>query len=166
MPKVDSKNWYVLYTKPRWEKKVEKLLQQANYHVFLPVKKTLKQYTDRKKEVEEIVLPSYIFVELAESQKTEIRYVDGVVNFVYWQKKAAIVSSKEIEKFKKYLSNFYDVLVENDTLQEGQTILLQQAAFKNQKALVQKIVKNKIYLFLPQLQLKITVNKNSIQTEK
>ena len=56
------KNWFALYVQPRKEKVVEKELLRNNYEAFLPIKKCLRQWKDRKKMVEMPLIPSYVFV--------------------------------------------------------------------------------------------------------
>ena len=47
-----EQNWYALYTKPRFEKKVSSLLFENNFNCYLPLVSTIKQWSDRKKKVE------------------------------------------------------------------------------------------------------------------
>jgi transcription antitermination factor NusG len=67
------KNWYALYTKPRWEKKIHKLLQQKGIESYCPLNKVRRKWSDRIKVVEEPLFKSYIFVRVEESLKTEVR---------------------------------------------------------------------------------------------
>ena len=57
-----EKNWYVLYTKPRHEKKVAKRLSQAGHTTYCPLYKVKRQWSDRTKVVEESLFRSYIFI--------------------------------------------------------------------------------------------------------
>ena len=91
---VTQKYWYVLYTKPRWEKKVYQLLMEQGIESYCPLNKTRKKWSDRVKWVEEPLFKSYVFVKIAEDRRTEVRMVNGVVNFVYWLSKPAIVKDK------------------------------------------------------------------------
>ena len=105
------KSWYALYTKPRWEKKIHKLLQQKGIESYCPLNKVRRKWSDRIKVVEEPLFKSYIFVRVEESLKTEVRYVDGVLNYVYWNGKPAIVKDDEIVSIKKFMSEYEDVEV-------------------------------------------------------
>lgn len=105
------KSWYALYTKPRWEKKIHKLLQQKGIESYCPLNKVRRKWSDRIKVVEEPLFKSYIFVRVEESLKTEVRYVDGVLNYVYWNGKPALVKDDEIISIKKFMSEYEDVKV-------------------------------------------------------
>jgi transcriptional antiterminator RfaH len=95
MPATD--HWYVLYTRSRAEKKVAETLKKHGFHSYCPTVTTLKQWSDRKKKVQEPLFRSYVFVRASEEQRMPILQTPGVMNFVYWQGKPAIVRQKEIE---------------------------------------------------------------------
>ena len=56
--------WYAIYTKPRTEKKACEELTCKGISTYLPVVKTLKQWSDRKKWVEKPYFPGYLFVRI------------------------------------------------------------------------------------------------------
>jgi transcription antitermination factor NusG len=90
-------HWYLLYTNPRFEKKVEAELFKRGYEVFLPMHKTLKHWSDRKKWVEEPLFKSYIFIyTVLEKEYFDILNVTGIVKFVNFENKPAVVDSREI----------------------------------------------------------------------
>ena len=91
----NEKRWYALYTKPRWEKKIHKSLQNKGIESYCPLNKVRRQWSDRIKVIEEPLFKSYIFVRVEEAMKTEVRYVDGVLNYVYWNGKPAIVKDDD-----------------------------------------------------------------------
>ena len=83
--------WYAIYTRPRWEKKVNHLLLQKGVESYCPLNKVRRKWSDRIKIIEEPLFKSYVFVKVAESDRTEIRMTDGVINFVYWNGKPAVM---------------------------------------------------------------------------
>ena len=58
-------NWYAIYVKPNGEKKILKNLEEEHIECYLPIKKTLRQWSDRKKWIEEPVFRSYVFVRVS-----------------------------------------------------------------------------------------------------
>ena len=56
-----QKKWYALYTKPRWEKKIDAQLKKKGVVCWCPLQKIEKQWTDRKKLIEEPLFRSYVF---------------------------------------------------------------------------------------------------------
>jgi transcription elongation factor/antiterminator RfaH len=96
--------WYVLYTAPRAEKKVQIELQKKGFKIFLPLQRTLKQWSDRKKWVEEPLFKSYIFIETElEKNYYDILNTHGVVKFINFEKKPVVVNYKEIETIQLLL---------------------------------------------------------------
>jgi len=65
------------------------------------------------KTIEEPLFKSYVFVRVEEKDRTEVRYVDGVLNYVYWNGKPAVVKDEEIIEIKKFLKDYEDVEVKN-----------------------------------------------------
>ena len=108
---ADEKKWYAVYTKPRWEKKIHALLQKKGIESYCPLNKVRRQWSDRIKVVEEPLFKSYLFVRVEENLMTEVRYVDGVLNYVYWNGKPAVVKDNEIIEIKKFMSEYEDVEV-------------------------------------------------------
>jgi transcription antitermination factor NusG len=99
-----EKKWFALYTKPRWEKKVDTVLAKKGIESWCPVQKVQKQWSDRKKIIEEPLFKSYVFVKIADNERTNVLMTDGILNFVYYVGKPAVIRDEEIEVIKKYLS--------------------------------------------------------------
>ena len=149
--------WYAIYTKPRWEKKVHELLLKKGIESYCPLNTVVKQWSDRKKKVEIPLFTSYIFTNITELQQSEIRMTAGVVNFVYWLGKPAIISNTEMKALKDFVDNNENILVEQVGYKEGDDILIESGIFKGQPATVNKVNKNKVELILKELQIKLVV---------
>jgi len=106
-----SLRWYAIYTRPRWEKKVNTLLQQKGIESYCPLNKVRRRWSDRIKTVEEPLFKSYVFVKIDDEEKTNVRMTDGVVNFVYWDGKPAIIKEKEIQVIRRFLDEYEQVEV-------------------------------------------------------
>jgi len=100
-----TKKWYVVYTRPRWEKKVADLLFRKKIEYYCPLNKVYKQWSDRKKLVAEPLFTSYVFVRIDESEQLTVRLTDGVINFVYWLGKPAQVRNEELEAISDFLNS-------------------------------------------------------------
>ncbi|HMG81432.1 MAG TPA: UpxY family transcription antiterminator [Ferruginibacter sp.] len=112
-----SKNnsyWFAVYTRPRWEKKVVKLLDEKGIENYCPLNKVSKQWSDRKKIVLEPIFKSYVFVRVSEEDKWNLKKVNGIINFVYWLGKPAHIRDEEIDSIRKFLNEFSDVTVEQE----------------------------------------------------
>jgi transcriptional antiterminator RfaH len=102
-----NQNWYALYSKPRTEKKLRDRLEEKGLVTYLPLQKQLRQWSDRKKWVEEPLFRGYIFVKAAETDFQSILNTPGIVNFVRFGGKPATVDPGQLEAVHRIL-NFAD----------------------------------------------------------
>lgn len=133
------KNWYVVYTKPKWEKKVAEKLTEIGIECYCPLIIQIKQWTDRKKKIEVPLFNSYVFVQLEDTYRNSVFQISGVVRYLFWLGKPAIVRDEEINIIKTSLAapNLSDISV--TSIQVGDRIKLESGAFSNQDAIVQEI---------------------------
>ncbi|MEZ0184354.1 UpxY family transcription antiterminator [Flavobacterium plurextorum] len=144
-------NWYVVYTKPKWEKKVAEKLTQIGVECYCPIITQVKQWSDRKKKVEVPLFNSYVFVQLKDSDRNSVFQIAGVVRYLFWLGKPAIVRDEEIKSIKDSLkaSNIAEVSV--SSIQVGDRIKLESGAFSNQSAIVQEVSNTHYILVLESL---------------
>jgi transcription antitermination factor NusG len=151
-----ERNWYVIYTKPRWEKKVHSFLLLKGYHSYCPLNKIKKKYTDRYKVVEEPLFKSYVFIKISDQEKNEVRLTNGVVNFVYWLKKPAIVAEKDIITIKKFLKEYENVKIEALDYKEGQRVKIAAGLLMDNEAKIIKVMKHKVIATLSSIGFNLT----------
>ena len=101
--------WYVIYTRPRWEKKIAAILDQKGIENYCPLNKVERKWSDRKKTILEPLFKGYIFIKIEETKKWDIKQIDGIVNYVYWLGKPARVRQSEINNIKFFLKEFTSV---------------------------------------------------------
>lgn len=144
-------SWHVLYTKPRNEKKVVERLKKNGHEVYCPLLKTLKQWSDRKKKVQVPMFPSYIFAYTNESERYQLLMDPGVLNFVFWLGKPAIVREEEMEAIKKIADAGEDVHVAGSGFEKGQFVEIPEGPFKGLTGTVDKVDSRKVIVFVEQL---------------
>lgn len=144
-------NWYVVYTKPKWEKKVADKLKELGIECYCPLVTQVKQWSDRKKKIEVPLFNSYVFVQLTDVERNSVFQVAGVVRYLFWLGKPAIVKDEEIEIIKTNLKapNISDVTV--SSILVGDRIKLESGAFSNQSAIVREVSNNYYILVLETL---------------
>jgi transcription antitermination factor NusG len=149
----NDKKWYAVYTKPRWEKKVNGLLLKKEIDVWCPLQKVTKQWSDRKKVIEEPLFKSYVFVRIADTERTQVLMTDGVLNFVYHVGKPAVIRDKEVELIKKYLAE-KEATISIQSLQsldENTRIKVNHGIFMDSTGTVLKGGKKKVFVKLESL---------------
>lgn len=145
---VGKKKWYVVYTKPRWEKKVYGLMAERGMEAYCPLNRVRKKWSDRVKWVEEPLFKSYVFVKAEEMEWQNVRFINGVVNFVYWLGKPAIVKDKEIEIIRKFLNEYDEVWAEPIGLQKDAKVTIRRGAFMDKQARIVKVLNNKVQVII------------------
>lgn len=153
-----QKHWYAVYTKPRWEKKVHTLFTEKGMISYCPLNKVRKKWSDRIKMVEEPLFKSYVFVQVKEEEQTEVRMVSGVLNFVYWNGKPAIVKEKEIETIRKFLNEYHDVEAKPINLQANQEVMVQRGLLMNETGRIVRLMNNKVEVLIESLGYTLVAN--------
>jgi len=143
-----EKNWYVVYTKPRWEKKVYQLLVEKGMEAYCPLNRVRKKWSDRYKWVEEPLFRSYVFVKIGEEEKTGIRLINGIVNFVYWLGKPAIVRDHEIETIRKFMNDYVEVWAEPLVLPKDARVTILKGAFMDKEGIVVMATRNRVRVLI------------------
>lgn len=143
--------WYALYTKPRSEKKVVERLLAKGCQVYAPMETKLKQWSDRKKKVEEPFFKSYVFVQFTEAQKYEVLNTPGVVSLVKWLGKPAQIKAEEIQSIREFLDRYQGVSVENTEFKPGQRMRVKHGELENTYGLVVRQTKNRVVLEIEKL---------------
>lgn len=143
--------WFVLYTKPRTELKVAEALEKMELPVFCPAVTEVRQWSDRKKKVRVPLFNSYVFINLKETERNKVFDVPGVVRYLFWLGKPAIVRNEEIQVIQKWLSDEEVEGVEVGHLSPGDKLNISKGTFKDQKAIIQEIGKRRMRLLLPNL---------------
>ncbi len=145
--KPPSKNWYALYTKPKNEKKVAEKLHDLGLEVYCPLITTIKIWSDRKKKVKEPLFKSYVFVCVSDAERELVFQAHGVVRYVFWLGKPAIIQQNEIEAIKDFLQETDSYQSTNQVRFEYlQELNIVEGPFKGQKG--KYLYKNKSRLIL------------------
>ena len=138
-----SHKWYAIYTRPRWEKKVNNLLLHKGIECYCPLNKVRRKWSDRIKVVEEPLFKSYVFVRIAEEERTSVRMTDGVINFVYWDGKPALIKEREIQTIRRFLDEYENVGLVKMDLKLDQRVRILAGPLMDQEGKVIQ-VKNKV----------------------
>jgi transcription antitermination factor NusG len=142
MKEETKKSWYAVYTKPRWEKKVNHLFQAQGIESYCPLNRVRKKWSDRMKWVEEPLFKSYVFVRINLKDMTRVRMVDGVLNFVYWLGKPALVKDVEIEDIRRFMKEYSEVEVQTIELKPDMPVLIRTGVLMDKEAKVKRVLHN------------------------
>ncbi|GGZ78426.1 transcription termination/antitermination protein NusG [Algibacter mikhailovii] len=164
-----EKKWFVLYVKPQNEKKIAERLLKAKIEVYCPVVKEVRVWSDRKKTIEAPLFKSYLFVRLLDKERELVFSVPGIIRYLFWLGKPAIVRNEEIDAIKHWLS---DGNVESCSLSEltpGDRISIKndllgtrQSKAGSNQAIVQEVGKNRVRVLLEGVGMIINIKRKQI----
>lgn len=121
----DELHWHALYVRSRSERKVQSQLTEMGIEAYLPMITRIKQWSDRRKKVEEPLFKSYVFVHNSLRQHYDVLNVYGVVRFVTFEHTAVIVPDNQIIAIKRYVDDPVDdenAMNAHDNLKVGQRV--------------------------------------------
>lgn len=147
----EETKWYAVYTKPRWEKKVAETLTDGKIENYCPLNKVTRKWSDRKKIVTLPLFSSYVFVHITKNQFIEVKKTNGVLSFVTWLGKPAIIRDVEIETIKRFLNEHEFVHLEKTKFHVHDNVRITQGTFMNNEGKVVSIKNNFICVELPSL---------------
>lgn len=101
--------WYAVYTKSRHEKRLADELNEKGIEAFVPVRKVLKQWSDRKKMIEEPLIRSYCFVRATEKYYYDVLNTPGAVRYVWFSGRPAPIPDRQIQTLKVLVGENLDI---------------------------------------------------------
>jgi transcription antitermination factor NusG len=118
-----EKQWHVIYTRSRAEKKVQFELTVKNIENFLPMQKKLRQWKDRKKWIEMPLMSGYCFVNITKKEYDLVLQTNNIVGYVRFEGKAAVIPESQIDSLKKMLKQYdFEVNVTSENFEPGKKV--------------------------------------------
>ena len=155
-----EKKWFVVYTRPQQELKVAGQLSDMGITNYCPTITLVKQYSDRKKKVTKPLLSSYVMVELEQNQRQKVFSCSGIVRYLFFLGKPAVVPASEINLMQDHLNGVY-----NDSkvtiLSVGDSHTITQGPFSGVTGKVVETNNTKVKLELASLGMQITLKKQA-----
>ncbi|MDN3548749.1 UpxY family transcription antiterminator [Mucilaginibacter aquaedulcis] len=127
---VTAKKWYPVYTHPRAEKKTLEALTSKGIQTYLPLHRQLKKWSDRNKWVEEPLIKSYVFVNIAEHEQAAVLMTKGISRFLYFSGKPASMPDRQISELKLLMASSFELEIVEEDLQPGEKIIIKAGPLK------------------------------------
>jgi transcriptional antiterminator RfaH len=126
--------WYAIYTRANGEKKLFDNLQEKNIECYLPMRKVLKYWSDRKKWVEEPLFKCYIFVKVSYREFFNALNTPGAVCYVSFGGRAQSIPEVQISNIKTFLTQTdHEVTLTYERIQKGVTVEVLHGSLKGVK---------------------------------
>lgn len=146
-----ARHWFALYVRPRSEKKVQSQLEDQGIEAYLPLVTKMKQWSDRRKKIEEPLFKSYVFVHSNAKEYLTVLNVYGVIKYVTFERKAVVVPDNQILAIKKFVEDYEygeQYKMQNDEeLKVGQMVRIINGPMKDLKGRLENIC-NKRHLIV------------------
>ena len=142
-------SWNVIYTKSRSEKKVEERLKNIGIEAYCPVRTEVKFWSDRKKSILVPVLPSMVLVKIEKNNRNQVFDIPGVVRYMFWLKKHAVVRDNEVDSLKLLLKS--NNIIEQNVASYNVGDEIKISSLEDQLGIIKKISNNQIWVVLKQL---------------
>ena len=152
--------WFVLYTKPNYELKVAEGINTLGINAYCPTFTQIKHYSDRKKKVQKPLLPSYVLVQLSEEDRPKVFAITGVVRYLFWLGKPAVVREEEIELLRTNLTSIFDEAVISK-LSIGKEYTIPSGPLKGQTGTVLDVLKRLVHGLAPQTSFLCNASKHT-----
>ncbi len=166
---MSTKRWLAAYVKMHHEKKVRDRLAQLGIEHFLPVQQEVRQWSDRKKKVERVLVPMMIFVHVNPEEQREVIEFPSVLRYLVLRGEhvPAEIPRDQMERFR-FMVNYSDspVQFESNNLQPGEKVRVIKGSLAGLEGeLVTVNGKSNIAIRIQQLGC-ATVEMNSSMVEK
>jgi transcriptional antiterminator RfaH len=122
LQRKETEKWYAIYTRPRAEKQVWQRLVEAGIETFLPLHKTYRIWSDRKKLVERPLLSSYIFVKTKSKHFPEVYKTSGVVKFVTFEGHPVSIPQNQIDNLRLLINSNEEIEVSGEKFEKGDSV--------------------------------------------
>lgn len=121
-----EKHWYAFYVRMHHEKKTAEKLEMQGVTHFLPIQEVVRQWSDRKKKIKQVVIPMLIFI--CTDEKGRIGLLQDFPSLTGClidpaTKRPAIIRDEEMEQFKFMLDYSEEAIrFQNEPLAPGEEV--------------------------------------------
>ncbi len=105
------RSWHVIYVKARHEKRAHSDLAERGIESYLPLRKELHEWSDRKKWVEVPLFSSYVFVRTLPEEFGRVYLTSGFVKFVSSNGKPSVIPDNQVDDIRRIVE-YYSANVE------------------------------------------------------
>ena len=162
---TEDRSWYVLYTKPRWERKITSQLSDIGIESYCPLNLVERNWSDRKKLVQEPLFRCYVFVRVNAENIIKPLEINGVFHYVCGMKKPVPVRDKEIEVIRRFLFEYGSVKLEKISVGVNDAIEILYGPFMEKTGQIMQVNDNYVKVAISSLgySLVATVSRSGIR---
>ncbi|EOR93408.1 NusG antitermination factor [Arcticibacter svalbardensis MN12-7] len=126
MESISQRSWFIAYTYPNFEKKIYGELIRKNLKAYLPMQRVIREWSDRKKEIQMPLFPNYIFINTTEKERISFFKINGILKFISFDGRPAVISDNEIVNIRRFEDTIFEV---EPHLIEGEDVMIVKGPF-------------------------------------
>ena len=122
---MENRKWLAAYVKMHHEKKVRDLLTSLGICNFLPVQTEVRQWSDRRKKVEQVLIPMMIFVWVNAEEQRRVITLPSVLRYLILRGEHAPtpIPDEQMEHFRFMVDHSEtDISFESLSLEPGEKV--------------------------------------------
>lgn len=103
----NSRRWLAAYVKMHHEKKAQERLTAQGIESFLPIQTVTRQWSDRKKKVERVLISMMIFVYVDTEEQLRVLQTPSVLRYMVLrgERTPAVIPNHQMEQFRFIVEN-------------------------------------------------------------
>ena len=111
-PEAPASYWIAALVQMNTEKTVGSKLSKLGYPIYVPTQTEIRQWSDRKKKIERVVIPMVVFISVDKAGVTNLRKLSFINKLISYpgQKEPAAIPDEQIEKLKFMLHHADDAV--------------------------------------------------------
>ena len=148
---TNEKNWYAVYTRSKWEKKVSSLFTRKSIENYCPLTPVVKQWADRKKTIFEPLFTSYVFVRICKNDYITALETQGVVYFLKEAGRPAHIRDEEITEMQEFLLKYNSVTAEAIGFRVKDKVRITNGALSSIEGEVKEVRRKTVCVTLPSI---------------
>ena len=126
---------------------MHQMLLERGIEAYLPLIKTLRQWSDRKKRVELPLIPSYVFVKIEERNFRHVLEVDGALGFITFEGKKVPIPERQMKALMGIVEHGLDVEATAKNIHSGDKVRIGSGPLRGtQGEVVEMAGKNRFIL--------------------
>ncbi len=117
-----DRKWYAVYTTSRAEKQIYDRIVNKGVEAYLPLQKTFRMWSDRKKMIEKPLIPSYLFVKISKKEFPLVFTTPGVVKFITFESLPVPIPQYQIDNLRILIDSDADIEVTSEKYSKGDIV--------------------------------------------
>jgi transcription antitermination factor NusG len=146
-----NEKWHAVQTKQHCERKVAEQLTRKKIETYCPLQRKVNLFNEKRKISVEPLFDCLVFVRVTESERTLVKKISGVVNFMYWLSDIAVINEQEIDILKKVLDEYNVLKVQPIKVNTNDTARIMKSQVLEKSGDVIEYEPNLVNVILPSL---------------